>query len=284
MKYYFTTFLIIVLFSFHFKGLAQSSLLWQITGNNLKDTSYVFGTIHMIPANQFYFPEKFRNAFFKCNTLMMEIDLNQNMDIILNNEFTEMNDKSLKDFYSEDEYKLLYQIAKDSFQINLDDYSSTKPLFTAQYFTGNKLSSSEMMFYELYLFVEAKAKMMHIKGLEEINDQIRAIDSIPLKLQAEMLKNTILDDSKSNNDFLELTQVYLKQDIDQVYNLVSESDYDKFKHILIHQRNLNWIPKIEAEIKKGPVFIAIGAGHLGSEFGILNLLSKKGYKTIPVLH
>lgn len=282
MKYYISTLLLILQFSFHFRGLAQNSLLWQITGNDLKDTSYVFGTIHMIPANQFYFPEKFRIAFFKCKTLMMEIDLRQGVDNLLNSEFTEMKGKSLKDFYSDDEYKTLCQIAKDSFKINLDDYLTTKPLFTSQFFSGNKLRAEEMMFYELFLFVEAKAKMMYIKGLEEVIDQIRVIDSIPLILQAKMLKNTILDDSKSKNEFWELTQVYLKQDIDSIYNLVSDSDYDNLKHILIHQRNLNWIPKIEAEIKKGPVFIAIGAGHLSSEFGIINLLRKKGYKIIPV--
>src|SRR5690554_5249786 len=72
------TFLLLstLIFAVHF-GIAQeaptTSLLWEITGKKVKSPSYVFGTMHMIPNDDFLFPETLEEKVKESEILVMEI-------------------------------------------------------------------------------------------------------------------------------------------------------------------------------------------------------------------
>ncbi|MBK9455713.1 MAG: TraB/GumN family protein [Bacteroidetes bacterium] len=51
---------------------------------------------------------------------------------------------------------------------------------------------------------------------------------------------------------------------------------------MLDNRNINWIPVIEEQIKLQSTFIAVGAGHLVGEKGILQLLHNQGYVISPI--
>ena len=59
---------------------------------------------------------------------------------------------------------------------------------------------------------------------------------------------------------------------------------EKTKKQILDDRNLNWIKQIPELIKLNSIFIAVGAGHLGGEYGIINLLRKEGYTVKPVMN
>ncbi len=56
------------------------------------------------------------------------------------------------------------------------------------------------------------------------------------------------------------------------------------KHLLLTNRNKNWIPVITREARAMPSFFAFGAGHLGGKDGVINLLRKKGFKVTPIMY
>ena len=51
---------------------------------------------------------------------------------------------------------------------------------------------------------------------------------------------------------------------------------------MLVNRNKNWIPKLENWMKTKSLFIAVCAGHLAGDEGIINLLRKQGYTVEPV--
>ena len=51
---------------------------------------------------------------------------------------------------------------------------------------------------------------------------------------------------------------------------------------LLYKRIADWFSKMEEYATEKPSFFAVGAGHLGSEKGVLALLRKQGYKITPV--
>jgi hypothetical protein len=55
-----------------------------------------------------------------------------------------------------------------------------------------------------------------------------------------------------------------------------------YEDIFLTNRNKNWIPKIEEMIRSKKTFIAIGAGHLPGEEGVIDLLRKKGFIVKPI--
>ena len=53
--------------------------------------------------------------------------------------------------------------------------------------------------------------------------------------------------------------------------------------LLLDNRNKNWVKQLETILPKKSLFIAVGAGHLSGDNGLINLLRKKGY-TVQPLH
>jgi len=68
-----------LLFLFSFTSNAQSkeksSLLWEISGNGLQQSSYLFGTVHMICKEDFFFPELLKEKFINAKEVFLEIDM-----------------------------------------------------------------------------------------------------------------------------------------------------------------------------------------------------------------
>jgi len=58
---------------------ANTQLLYRISGNGLKQDSYLFGTIHTMPKEDFEMPKKVMDAIKTCATIALEIELDMNM-------------------------------------------------------------------------------------------------------------------------------------------------------------------------------------------------------------
>jgi uncharacterized protein YbaP (TraB family) len=77
---------------------------------------------------------------------------------------------------------------------------------------------------------------------------------------------------------------YLAENLDFLYSdIIKESNsFPNFVENFLNKRNRNWIPVIENQIDIENTFIAVGAGHLPGENGILALLRNKGYTLTPI--
>lgn len=64
---------------------------------------------------------------------------------------------------------------------------------------------------------------------------------------------------------------------DKILDGFSELEAD-----LIDDRNLKWMDILLPVIDEGNYVVAVGAGHLSGEFGLLNLLDKGGYTLTPI--
>lgn len=56
----------------------------------------------------------------------------------------------------------------------------------------------------------------------------------------------------------------------------------EYKDVLLDNRNRAWIAKINAFAAEKPTLFAFGAGHLGGEKGLIELLRKEGYTVKPL--
>ncbi len=62
----------------------------------------------------------------------------------------------------------------------------------------------------------------------------------------------------------------------------SDAGMSGFTDILLYHRNLNWVKKLNELLPAKALVIAVGAGHLPGEKGVINLLRQYGYKVTPV--
>ena len=80
--------------------------------------------------------------------------------------------------------------------------------------------------------------------------------------------------------------VALARQLSAMEKLLAKSEFgsDKYEDILLTKRNINWVDQLKSIMQKESVFVAVGAGHLVGEKGLLNLLRKEGYTVEPLIN
>ncbi len=261
---------------------AQKGLLWQINHADLEEPSYLFGTIHIIDSADFFWPSKTLESLSKTKELVLELNLEDpmgglNMMSMMSKMFMKEGVR-LPELLSEKDYQ--YVKTKLS-QMGLPAmmFDRIQPLFLQMLLLADLsgMQKEKTRSYEFELAALAKKKQIEFSALETIDDQLSVFDSIPYKAQLEMLLKSLRDTSVASFDVI--TKAYLDQDLDAMQNITEEElqIYDGFKRIFLENRNENWVEKIPELIAGKPCFIAVGAGHLGGEKGLIKLLSQQGF-------
>ncbi len=273
----------------NFKPLTKA-LLWRISGKGLTNTSYLYGTIHMIDKASFFMDKETEEAIKESQEIVFEIDLEEEMNPMAMLSLMPkmmMKGKTLKDLLDEADYKLvLSKLAETGLPSFLVE--KMKPMFVSVMLEtppgGATEENIEMVSYEMHIMELAKKQNKPMDGLETATYQMSMFDSIPLETQAQMLISSIRDTTDTNSAD-GLAKIYLERDINKMVDMMGEmeeSGDDSFTEFLLKGRNRNWIPVMEGKMKKGTTFFAVGAGHLGASFGVINLLRLAGYTVEPI--
>ncbi|MCB0685255.1 MAG: TraB/GumN family protein [Saprospiraceae bacterium] len=268
----------------------QSALLWKIETKDVAP-SYIFGTIHMIDKDEYFFTKEMEDALASTKELVLEIDLEDAMDlgsqISLLQKALMKGDTTLKDLVSAEDYQMIKKHFEDM-GIPFFLFEKVKPMFLTIFasddmFSGGGLDMDEIKSYELELIEKAKVQNIPVDGLETVEYQMSIFDSIPYRAQAEMLVNSIASGEEEDTVMDTLVYYYKQQDLaklDQLLN--SDPTTNDYRHVLLDNRNSNWIPIMFRKVKTQPTFFAVGAGHLAGDYGVINLLKKQGLKLTPI--
>ena len=263
----------------------SSSLLWKISGNGLKQPSYLFGTIHLLCESEFPRTTSLEQAIKNTQSFYMEFNMNDPTAMQKLAAGVIMPDNySFKSLLPESDYRLLKNYFMDSLSIPLESLDHVKPMAILSLLLSKTVScTSTPVQCENILLGMVKEHGHTIGGLESVEDELAVFDSIPDKEEAATLVKMVQDMSGPKEEYDQLLSAYRSHNIEQLYQLITEEeDIKKYKPLLLDNRNHHWIPVICKQIAQTPTFIAVGAGHLGGREGIISLLKAKGYKVEPV--
>ncbi|MFT3846066.1 MAG: TraB/GumN family protein [Lacibacter sp.] len=263
---------------------AQSSLLWEISGNGLNEPSYVFGTVHIICREDFIFPDVLREKFVNSNEVFLELDMDDpNMIMKMMSLLQLPKGQTIKKLFGDSAFKSFDSSYKKITGSSANMFNGFKPFMLMSLLTEKMLSCSNKESYEQSFMTLATKYKKNIKGLEPIEDQIAVFDSIPDSVEVANLKEMVINFDKQVNEFKKLVAVYKTQDIDSLFNITQTGvkDLDAESELLT-KRNSKWIPVMKTNMQKTSCFFAVGAAHLGGNIGVLALLRKEGYTVKPV--
>ncbi len=81
-----------------------------------------------------------------------------------------------------------------------------------------------------------------------------------------------------------MVAAYTSGDLNTLDRIIHEEiEHPGMKEIFLDHRNAAWMPRLREWLQLGNSFIAVGAGHLAGEGGLISLLMADGYKVTPVL-
>jgi uncharacterized protein YbaP (TraB family) len=265
----------------------EKSLLWKISGRTLPDDSYLYGTIHLIGKKDYFLLPTVENAIGKVKSMVFEIDLSAMDDIsqlmpLMMQGFMR-NDTTLSMLYNASEYEKVASYFNDMglpFQI----LEKLKPMLLSSLDPkGLGVNGSDLKSYEMEFLSLAQNKNLDIKGLETIAFQMSIFDSIPYRVQAEMLLEQINQKDEGTSMIDELAGIYKKQDIQKMEKMLEDdAGMDQYKDLLLYRRNKRWVAPMIEIMRNKPTFFAVGAGHLPGEKGVISLLRQAGFTVEPL--
>jgi len=263
----------------------DNTLLWKISGNELKKPSFLFGTFHLLCKDDIHFSDQLKKAMKSSDEIYMELDMDDPSTVLGGMLYMNMkNDTTLENLYTPEEYTRLKNYFSDTLKMPVMLLQKAKPYFLVALLYPRMMDCASPAGVEEELMKIAKEDKKEIKGLETIQFQASVFDSIPYEWQAKELLKNIDSFSVYKNEFETMLNFYKNQQLDSIKSLMekSESGEQKYDDLLLNNRNKNWVKQLKGIMKNESVFVAVGAGHLVGENGLINLLRKEGYTVEPL--
>lgn len=260
----------------------SNSMLWEISGNGLKQPSYLQGTMHMMCAKDFQVKQKTFDALDKVQKLVLEVDYTNKAEMAAMQKMMQA-DKKLSEQLSDKEKEELTEVLK-SYNMTLEKVDSYTPqaLYTLIGQKAIPCPQNEVKMFEIELLTKGAKTGKTFGGLEKVADQVNALSG------AYNMKETIRQ-LKAGDEYAilaqQMTKAFNEENLVELDKLLKDKRFmsKAQENLMLNQRNMNWVSKtMPAMMEKESVLFAVGGGHLYGEQGIIKLLQAKGYTATPV--
>jgi uncharacterized protein YbaP (TraB family) len=263
---------------------AGRSFLWRVTG--ARGVIYLAGSVHLLTPEYYPLPAAFQEAFAASDLLVEELDM---AEMLSSNAQMQMLAKgmlpagqTLDRIVSRDTY-LAVSKRFAALGIPLEPLKQFKPWMLALTLQGlewQKAGFNADLGLDKYLFDMARTQGKPVRGLETLAFQISRFDEMPADLQDRMLAETVKEIEQTTTSFAKIADAWKSGDASTIEKIVLQdlkAEPDMYQRLLV-QRNLMWLPQIEALFDRPkPTFVAVGAAHLVGSDGLLQALRAKGY-------
>lgn len=281
---------------------AEAQLLYRISGGGLKEPSFMLGTVHNLPGSLLDSIPEYVEAEAQCQQMYVE----GNPVKYLKNKFRNKQDmpqrqesqelkypagKNIFDYIDSESSDILIKKFKEVMRADLRDttfidFRDMPPSYFLSilhtHFYGPIMSG----FMDGYLMAKAMDRGMDVG---ELDDENIKTDSLSTKQNKE-IPHTIQAQADSLMTFLksydERQQALIKQR-DEILSYWTAGDLESLinfnkqeieQHPSVYKdRNLKWLPKMQAAMSEKPTIFVFGSGHLAGSDGIISLLRKAGY-------
>ena len=265
----------------------SQSLLWKVSGGDLKQPSYLYGSIHIQDARVFAFDSTVvLGTLQSCDAFAMEILMDEIDPIELKKSQFMPKGKMLSKMMKPADFAKLDSVCKAKLGITAYFLNGYKPFFLSSALQQADMAKDQEDALDLYFLKKARAAGKNCFGVEQYQDQIAAIDAISLKEQIKMLVESLetTEQDSAQSEFEELLNAYLTYNFDKMLELSNDPSMPKkFNKVFLIDRNVGMADHFADIARNQSLFCVIGAAHLAGDKGVPALLRKKGYTVEPVL-
>jgi len=263
---------------------ATRNFIWKISGR--QNAIYLVGSIHMLTKDYYPLNPALDTAFKDSNLLVEEADLGEmlgaeaQMSVLLRGRLP--SDQTLEKVVSPETFA---QVSKHvtAHGLPIELLKQFKPWMLAlmiETFEWQKAGFDPSLGLDKHFYDRAQTDGKTIQGLETADYQISLFDSMTAHQQDRLLADTLKSIDTEMTSIGKLTEGWKAGDTATIERIVLndlKQDAVMYQRLLV-ERNLNWMPKIEALFtRSGRAFVVVGAAHLVGPDGLLAMLKSKGY-------
>lgn len=263
----------------------ETAFLWEI--ETPTNTVYLLGSIHYLRPTDYPLSPAVQAAFQDAENLVFEVHPAELTDPsialkLLQGATPDSSDESLQIALSPETYALA-RVAASEVGLSIEPFNRFEPWFFAITLTAQKLAQlgfTPENGVELYLYDEALFAGKGISGLETVAEQLSFFDALSVSTQQDFVAQAVQELELLGTSLDTLVASWKTGDVEQFEAFIAGDveGTSEFQDKLLTQRNLNWMPQIEALFDRPEDYlVVVGSAHLVTDDGLINLLEQKGY-------
>ena len=277
----------------------SGSLLWKISGNDLDEPSFLYGTMHVSDKRIMAMPKAAREALDRARLVALEI--------------ADMSPGAMMKAIQKVPQLMVYTDGSRLDQkLSASEFAQVKGLLSTSGMPAQmaavirpwmvsialavpiceqqRMARGEKAL-DAYIAEVAGKNKVPVVGLETVEAQLQSLAGVPEADQLAMLRVSLAFLDRREDLFETLIQSYMKRDLGVVLELskgmakiagLKASGFAGFSRELIAKRNHTMFERSVAHVEKGNSFIAVGAAHLIGDTGLVALFRKAGFTVTAV--
>jgi uncharacterized protein len=266
--------------------------VWRVT--NAKAPFYLVGSIHALSKRDYPLPKPYDVALNNSARFLFEFDPMRHA------EFQKKFEAAAKypagqDIRSKISPELLAWLRRNMLTVIADARGETgerlvsfdsqiryKPWWIAQHLAAPASYSKTSAAHGLdNYFVDHAIKFgKEIAGLESVNEHVAVMGGLSDREGEFMLQDALGQPDNGDQEFGRMYKAWRKGDANALWagDAALRSKAPTIAARFVDDRNVKWVPRIEAELKTGkPTAVVAGALHFSGPRSVIALLQKRGY-------
>jgi uncharacterized protein YbaP (TraB family) len=259
--------------------------LWSVA--DADTTIYLFGTIHMLPANTVWRTPALDQALESSDSLYVETLIDERNPAVLRAELTQLGFRNglppILERVSPDKRAALYTTLTRlklplAAMDRMETWAAAFTLLALQ-FQEIDLKGTEGV--EASLRRSFAIARKPVGQLETNREQLTFFDQLSEPAQRTLLDGAVETPEAMRGQFNEMLKAWTSGDVEAIGRAFGAElrDSPELREALLARRNANWAQWIEQRLTQpGRVMVAVGAGHLAGEGSLQDVLQKRGYR------
>tara|TARA_R110002049_G_scaffold15417_6_gene63084 strand:- start:7070 stop:10600 length:3531 start_codon:yes stop_codon:yes gene_type:complete len=266
---------------FFFQGTfaqEENSLLWEISGNNLQESSYLYGTMHVSQKIAFRLDDVFYEALDKSQIVALESDPDSWLE-----DYGKMRSIGVgygTGFITKGFYIYPFSVKNPTKEIVSSYLSLDDRLVNNILYRTNETSQNfeEETYLDMFIYQAGKKFSKPIVALENLEESSALVGRANMNAMKPK-PDEWLQKKMQTQDVMSLLQdAYRERNINLIDSLDQAMYTDYYLQNMLYARNNNMVLRLDSLMQTAKVFTGIGAAHLPGKNGVIQLLRNMGYE------
>jgi len=269
-------------------NVADAGSVWVVESRSTR--LFLCGTIHLLRAQDYPLPASYDSAYEASQKLVFELPPGAEKGAQLAKQMADAgrirDGRSLFDMVDQATADATRNWARKR-GVSMDLMRAFQPWFAALTVAATEYQAAGAepgRGVDIYFEKKAAQDAKPGEGLESVQQQIELFSKLPEALQAELLSQTLAEVEALSGQFGDMVAAWRSGDIEALNKLLFEEAerYPDLMNVFLFHRNEAWMSRLEQHLAGNEnVMVLVGAGHLGGERGLIELLRRRGYQVRP---
>jgi len=251
----------------------KNSLLWEISGNGLPQSSYLYGTMHVSKRIAFRLDDVFYEALDKSEVVALESDPDTWLEKA--NNFGSMGTGfNANGFYT---YPFAIKNPKKEeigAYLSFEDRRVNNILYRTSEYSQN---FEEETYLDMFIYQAGKKFEKPVVALEDLEESAALVGRASMNAMKQKPDEWLQKKMQQQDPMSLLQDAYRNRNINLLDSIDKAMYTDHYLKNMLYIRNRNMAKRLDSVMQHSKVFTGIGAAHLPGKDGVITMLKKMGY-------